>query len=467
MGWGTFGAGNLSTTGDDETGLRNTAIGYQSMYATTIGYRNTAVGWQTLFDNTTGYENTAIGRAALNNNVVGNQNTAIGKSALFFITTGSNNIALGYNAGAYITTGSNNIIIGDAIDVPSATGDNQLNIGDTIYGDLSTGNVGIGETSPPTRLSVKDSQASTAVVGIRNESTNADADGLEIQIGPANNPGAGNHFITFYDGNGTEDGKIQGAGGGAVAYTTTSDERVKENIRNTSYGLTDLLNIKVRDFNFIDGGVNTTGFIAQELHEVYPEAVSVGGDDPNKEPWGVNYGALSPLLVRAVQEQQEQISLLQSGIGVIETNVEDNTLAISDMGTILTEHTTLSESTSTTEPNSEFLALLDELAIRLDVVEAQLAANDTKTIDAANNDYYAPGIRGPRLTIESSGTIDQNNNYMALIDRLTTRMDEMEASQAERDYQAQIDAQQAEIEELKKQNGAFKLQLESIMKTLE
>ena len=145
-----FGAGNLSNAGGGDNGVRNTAIGWKSMYYNTTGYRNTAVGWQTLFDNTTGYENTAIGRAALNNNVVGNQNTAIGKSSLFN-TTGSNNTALGYNSGLGILTGSNNIVIGHLADVP-ADGDNQLSIGNVIYGDLSAGNIGIGTTSPARRL---------------------------------------------------------------------------------------------------------------------------------------------------------------------------------------------------------------------------------------------------------------------------------------------------------------------------
>ena len=44
------------------------------------------------------------------------------------------------------------------------------------------------------------------------------------------------------------------------------------------------------------------GFIAQDLYKVYPEAVTVGGDDAKKSPWSVDYGRLSPLLVKAVQE---------------------------------------------------------------------------------------------------------------------------------------------------------------------
>jgi len=70
-------------------------------------------------------------------------------------TEGRYNTALGYQAGDNITTGSNNIIIGANIDAPSATGDNQLNIGNTIYGDLSSGKVGIGVTTPTANLHIK------------------------------------------------------------------------------------------------------------------------------------------------------------------------------------------------------------------------------------------------------------------------------------------------------------------------
>ena len=46
------------------------------------------------------------------------------------------------------------------------------------------------------------------------------------------------------------------------------------------------------------------GFIAQELYKVYPQAVIPGDDDGLiiKRAWAVDYGKLTPLLVKAVQE---------------------------------------------------------------------------------------------------------------------------------------------------------------------
>jgi len=34
---------------------------------------------------------------------------------------------------------------------------------------------------------------------------------------------------------------------------------------------------QVSDFDFINGNENQTGFLAQQLNEIYPQAVSVGG----------------------------------------------------------------------------------------------------------------------------------------------------------------------------------------------
>jgi len=44
------------------------------------------------------------------------------------------------------------------------------------------------------------------------------------------------------------------------------------------------------------------GFIAQELYEIYPQAVTVGGEDSKTRPWQVDYGKLTPLLVKSVQD---------------------------------------------------------------------------------------------------------------------------------------------------------------------
>ena len=108
-------------------------------------------------------------------------------------------------------------------------------------------------------------------------------------------------------------GSITRGGGLTVLYNTTSDARLKENVKTTRYGIADLMKIAVKDYNYIvDKKTSQTGFIAQELHKIYPEAVSVGGNDAKTNPWGVDYAKITPLLVKAIQDQQAEIEKLKS-----------------------------------------------------------------------------------------------------------------------------------------------------------
>ena len=84
-------------------------------------------------------------------------------------------------------------------------------------------------------------------------------------------------FIQFTRllGNGTvqELGSINTSNGTTVAYATNSDRRLKENIKDLSIGLDELLKIQPREYSWKEGKSKDKGFIAQELYEIYPEAV--------------------------------------------------------------------------------------------------------------------------------------------------------------------------------------------------
>ena len=51
-----------------------------------------------------------------------------------------------------------------------------------------------------------------------------------------------------------------------------------------------------------------TGLIAQELFTLFPQAVQEGGSNPAIRPWMIDYSKLTPLLVQAVQDQQQEIN---------------------------------------------------------------------------------------------------------------------------------------------------------------
>jgi len=96
-----------------------------------------------------------------------------------------------------------------------------------------------------------------------------------------------------------------------------SDARLKKNIANTSYGLSAILKMHPVQYNWREGDDRDTkiGFLAQELRQVIPEVV-VG--DEKKETLAVNYTELIPVLVRAIQQQQEQIEVLKKKIVALE-----------------------------------------------------------------------------------------------------------------------------------------------------
>lgn len=163
----------------------------------------------------------------------------------------------------------------------------------------ASGNVGIGTASPAGRLAVTYAYPTTGASWTSDSTANHSA------------------FI-FSNPNGTV-GSIN-TSGSATAYNTSSDMRLKENITPTKRGLSTLLQISVTDFNFIkDSSQRVQGFLGQDLYKYYPEAVSVGGSDPAKAPWQVDYARVTPLLIQSVKDlnaivlaQGDQIKSLEA-----------------------------------------------------------------------------------------------------------------------------------------------------------
>ncbi len=127
-GSGNTGLGYLALQ-NNTTGNNNTATGVQALTSNTSGVFNTATGVAALSSNTTGYNNTATGQQALNSNIDGIFNTATGLASLFFNTSGGSNTATGMDALKFNTTGSQN----------TATGMRALNSNTIGYNNTASG----------------------------------------------------------------------------------------------------------------------------------------------------------------------------------------------------------------------------------------------------------------------------------------------------------------------------------------
>lgn len=193
------------------------------------------------------------------------------------------------------------------------------NGGTTALSINSSGYVGIGTGSPGYLIPGLAPQR----VGI-NADTTADAFGIKYDGSGnimniwRNNSSVGNGvMMNFMFGNGTAPsvGTIT-TNGSSIAYNTTSDRRLKTDIRETARGLDDLMKVQVRDFRFKADPSKTMvqGFIAQDLYQVYPEAVTVGGEDASKHPWNVDYGRMTPLVVKSIQDLKARNDHLEARV---------------------------------------------------------------------------------------------------------------------------------------------------------
>ena len=102
-----------------------------------------------------------------------------------------------------------------------------------------------------------------------------------------------------------------------TAYNTSSDYRLKENITPIENGLERLNNLKPVKFDWKEDGTTSEGFIAHEVQEIFPDAIS--GEKDGEDMQGMDYGRITPLLVKAIQEQQEQIEQLKSEIEALKS----------------------------------------------------------------------------------------------------------------------------------------------------
>jgi hypothetical protein len=129
------------------------------------------------------------------------------------------------------------------------------------------------------------------------------------------------HF-TFSNPNGVV-GSIRTSSSSTI-FSTSSDYRLKENVSLITDGIARLQQLKPSRFNFIaDPDIVVDGFIAHEVQDIVPEAISGDKDAVNEkgdpEYQAIDQSKLVPLLTAALQEAIERIQALEVKITALET----------------------------------------------------------------------------------------------------------------------------------------------------
>ncbi|MEP6750552.1 MAG: tail fiber domain-containing protein [Bacteroidota bacterium] len=347
----------FSETGEDIG--QNTAVGFSAMENNLTGYGNTAVGIQALGSNTTGNSNIAIGAASLRNKSIGSDNIVIGAGAFFLANTATGNVAIGTRAlnathssnfqtavgnGALEffdsqTGNAGNTAIGNAAMQTSngfgtyntALGDSSLfsdpgGIGNTAIGYHAAKNI----TAPGmSNCSFLGNNASFSFIYNAINIVNSTAIGANSAITNSNQVVLGDGNVTMV---------IPGSNGSAslgtainkwnAVYATngtiqTSDARLKTAIINTPYGLKTIMALRpvVYNWNASPDGKRMSGFIAQEVEKLVPEAVEAPKND--QEYYGMKYDALIPVLTKAIQEQQATIDALTKKSDIQQQQIDE------------------------------------------------------------------------------------------------------------------------------------------------
>lgn len=228
----------------------------------------------------------------------------------------------------------------------------------TLFCEGSTNRVGIGTSSPATFLEVNGGGASGATMIIDNTASpnrlaaltidgdNGSGDGgasvslsrngtMKWNYYTRNNTIVGSAFSFALLDAGNDDGVYINQGGSG--WTDASDERLKTSFVPIENAVDKLNTLQAINFKWKYGSEerqtkNNIGLLAQEVYEVFPEAVdyhdpedfklidhpTIEGTKQAQGAWGIDKSKLIPVLVKAVQELSTANDALKSRIEALE-----------------------------------------------------------------------------------------------------------------------------------------------------
>lgn len=185
-----------------------------------------------------------------------------------------------------------------------------------------SGRLGINDTSPNAMIDIKQ---------------NIGDDGLKIQDNQNSDNwsyviGANDLFLDFNDDNVGFFNDVNGF------YTVTSDRRLKKSIEPIHDGVIEkLMKLQVSKYNYIDdeSKEESIGFMAQDLLVDFPEVVTVRKNEKDEDYYSVSYELLNVLVVKAIQEQDEQKKKLIEQWNSLRT-IDDELVEVNELISSLT-----------------------------------------------------------------------------------------------------------------------------------
>jgi hypothetical protein len=184
-----------------------------------------------------------------------------------------------------------------------------------IMADTGSGIIKFATGGPTERMRINSDgrlllgTTSSVIAGADNKFIVLDNFQSQFGMSLASTQTSGTAYFTNFVYNGTAVGSITGTST-TTTYATSSDVRLKENITDADDAASLIDAIQVRKFDWkADGSHQRYGFVAQELVEVAPEAVSQP-TDPD-EMMGVDYSKLVPMLVKEIQSLRARVAQLE------------------------------------------------------------------------------------------------------------------------------------------------------------
>jgi hypothetical protein len=238
---------------------------------------------------------------------------------------------------------------------PAAMNDNTQVIRMSIM--PQTGNVGIGTTSPDTRLDLgggilsagalnsgteirlrtgiaNNASGGVGITPVNNENTNADGMGIfghdgislwtaqteKMRISSTGNVGIGTTTPSYTL-------HVNGSVAGASAYVNTSDARLKKDVQPIGDALAIVEALRGVTFNWdqtVDPALklddrNHVGFLAQEVEKVLPQAVSTATDA--RQTKSVAYSEVIPVLTEAIKQLKAENDALKARLDALEAKL--------------------------------------------------------------------------------------------------------------------------------------------------